>query len=447
MILQNFTSNISYSEILQPHINLLEHDIKYYCPLINQDNCLDAYIYNLVKHNIIKKNIDSNNYVIQYELHKNNNLQIEYNKQNKTTPIFTILCFFSENPSPVLFSEVNTEEYKYEDFKIENKICIYFPQKNIHTIFDSSKYYGILQYDSIINEQILKINIWNNYEISNFTQFNTDLDKNYLEVFENINFYEQECVCDFKEYIYNDNTIFKNIFFNTNSLCTKEHLYKMIQNKKQNSNIISINYIKQEGIDYLKLISEYGDIIKDSLSIINETEIVDKNNIFYRNKIIQNILPKEVCYWILNDCFNYKSWNSSTYKNYEYQINLETFPHVLNYILFMANFWLMEIRKMYMISSKLNLNIKEYFIAKYTSNKVINEQTADGSFLIMNIQLNDKQEYNDGEIIFTNDNDKEDIIKLEISDCIIYNGKKMRTPGYVSKGEKFVLVIIIELIL
>ena len=158
-------------------------------------------------------------------------------------------------------------------------------------------------------------------------------------------------------------------------------------------------------------------------------------------------MSPDVTYWILNECFKYSHWKQSKYKNYEYQVNLETFPHILNYILFIGNFWLLEIRKLYGIPNKLNLNIKEVFISKYTHNKIIKQKSSDGSFLIMNIQLNDKVEYTNGDINFENSMNEEEQIHLNKSDCIIYNGKKMRTPGNVSYGEKYVLVIIIELIL
>jgi hypothetical protein len=446
MLIQNFTIDnldVETSQLEKIVSGLNEN--QYFCPIDSQQNFLEIYIYQLAYFHSNKRNIELNNkYTIQYELIRQNNLQIEYIKQQKKYPIFTILCYFSEKNSPLIFTEIGIDEYKYKDFKSKNKIGIYCPTQGTHTIFDSSKYYGML--NSSASNTYLKINVWD-IEISGLKLYSP----NYLT---DISFSRQnmKCINEIKndnifetsEYIY-DNTIFEKIIYQTNEIDVINNINKIIINKTDYKLII-IHYIKKEGIDYLKLVSECGECIKDIVSIIDNNLKIDEENIFNRNKIIKNLIPVDICYWILNECYKQINWNVSIHKNYEYQLNLEKFPHILNYILFISNFWLSEIRKLYSMPRKLNLNIKEIFIAKYATNKIVTEKNVDNNFLIMNVQLNDAEDYTDGEIIFNTICNNEETVKLNKSDCIIYNGKKQRTPGNVSNGEKFVLVIMIEIL-
>ena len=197
-----------------------------------------------------------------------------------------------------------------------------------------------------------------------------------------------------------------------------------------------------KNINIKKSIIQFGECANDLLEAILEPQL-SKTNRFYKNKIIRNMLSMDVCYWILNDCFKLQQdkWVKSMYKNYEYSVQLELFPHILNYILFMMNFWLQEIRKLYGIPSNLNMNVKELFIAKYSTRHILTEFTQDEGFFMINIQLNSESDYANGKIVFQGD---EEPIQLCQTDCVVYSGKRSRTPGNVSSGEKYVLSIIIE---
>ena len=84
------------------------------------------------------------------------------------------------------------------------------------------------------------------------------------------------------------------------------------------------------------------------------------------------------------------------------------------------------------------------FIAKYSTRHILTEFTQDEGFLMINLQLNSDTDYVDGNIVFHGDNEP---IRLCQTDCVVYSGKRSRTPGNVSSGEKYVLVIIIESII
>ena len=159
MDVRHFTTDISNIKMIQNDLEMISTETKYYCPFTNQQNDLDSYIYKLVQFHSKQKNIVLNDKnVIQYELIcLNTNLQLEYIKQKKQSPLFTILFYVSNDNSQVLFTELDINEYKYKEFKSNNKICIYSPEKYVHTVFDSSKYYGMFNSKT---HQILKINVW-----------------------------------------------------------------------------------------------------------------------------------------------------------------------------------------------------------------------------------------------------------------------------------------------
>jgi hypothetical protein len=118
-------------------------------------------------------------------------------------------------------------------------------------------------------------------------------------------------------------------------------------------------------------------------------------------------------------------------------------PAILNFLLFVSNFWLVEIKKLYHCEN-INLNINDLFVSKYTKESMNDVMNPDGSFLCLNIYLNSNIDYINGEICF-NDNDQK--IMIQQGDALIYNGKKLRTKGCVNDGAKYVLVFMLEIIL
>lgn len=457
MNIQVFTDHFLKSTEFTEYVALLLPNTKYYCTVNNQRNGIDSYAHKIIKYHSQQSNIElTNEYTIQYEIVNINNskLQNEYIKKCKLHPELSILCYYFKNNSPVVFTEVDLETYKYKEFKTENKICVYNPSEGCQIVFDGSKYYGAVNVHDTPSDSFLKINLFKikrdklidymrtaKIDVSEVTHDNVngfEITDNYINA--NIQKKTTENIINITECSYNNE--FENILYNSNELPAIQQIQRILSNITETMNIVCVNYATKEGVNYVKLLSEHGEHMKDIISIIDKNSTLCENNIYYKPKIIQNILTPDICHWILNECFKHVNWKQSTRKNYEYYAILEQFPHILNFILFISNFWLFSIRNMLSIPNKLNLNINEIFLAKYTTNKQINDYNSDGGFLIINIQLNDPDEFSGGEIAFYNENEN---LQLKKYDCIIYNGKKQRTPGNVSNGEKYMLVLMIEI--
>jgi predicted 2-oxoglutarate/Fe(II)-dependent dioxygenase YbiX len=110
-------------------------------------------------------------------------------------------------------------------------------------------------------------------------------------------------------------------------------------------------------------------------------------------------------------------------------------PAALSFILFSSYFWLNEIKKLY--DFNIDLNIKNIFIVKHiVQNNFCNILKTDDSFLTININLNDNNDYTGGEIVFN-----DDTIELQQGDMLIYNGQISRNYSGVTNGVKYVLVL------
>jgi hypothetical protein len=197
------------------------------------------------------------------------------------------------------------------------------------------------------------------------------------------------------------------------------------------------NYIEQSDICQI-----YGDeLAKDIFPFVNKDDdtIIDSDNRFYKIKLMTDILSHEICYWIINESEKVKEWNPSPYKNYDNYLNIEKLPHILNFILYISNFWIVNINKLYDLNNKnLRINIKDIFVSKYCKSNIDNDYYIDNSFLSLNIALNEITDFTEGEIKFDDLNK----IKLNQGDSVIYSGKTERTKGSVSDGVKYVLVLL-----
>jgi len=429
-----FNNAITVWKINNIDINELSINQKYIFNSSSETN-IGKTIYDICQFHMTSKNIvyNSDIHSIEAEIIKANNaFQIDYNRKLKNCPLFTILTFLSDDEN-LCITDIDLESYKYKEIKDENIFACFKASKNSQIVFDSSKYYGF--YNSL-GSKVLKINIWDNKIESN---------SNLQTIQESISQqYESPIIIQLKTPDIMESLIYKNII-NT-------FLYEEIQSNIFINNILakyeenSLIYIDNKSAKYIDipyLQEKYGEVASDMYPFVNTNidAIIDKEtNRFYRNKIIQNILSKDVCYWIINE-FEKLEWGVSKYQNYNTYINVEQNMAVLNFLLFISNFWLMELTKSYNCET-IKLNITEMFVSKYTKEKIVEDKHVDGNFIIFNIYLNSNIDYKDGEILFEND----ERIAIQQGDLLLYNGKRMRTNGAVSDGVKYVLVLMVEII-
>lgn len=448
------------------HNNLIQLNNKY---ILNNNNSnfdtIEKYLYKTTMFHLNNKCIifDKNTHTIEFSIINEFNIfKTEYNKKIKKYPVFSILTFLDDNYNPVIFTKIDTDSYKYKEIEDENTFICIKPIKNLQISFDSSKYYGFYRTDKTINNKILKINIWDE-----------NIDENFYNSSCENTIYNNELMI----YQYNKLLVSKTISGNCNNdiiECEKEkelfivpnltnRIYETIIHKniinlflyEEDNNIIVINNIFKKYHDSLMIIITnttsqyrditylediYGDIANDIYPFINNDMdyLIDIcNNRFYKNIILQKILSKEICYWIINESEK-NNWELSSYNNYNTYLNVEKMPSILNFLFFISKFWLLEIQNIYDCKN-ITLNITDMFISKYTTENINENIYNDGTFLSLNIFLNDHTE---GEIIFKDNNEK---VRINQGDMLIYNGKKLRSPGSISNGVKYILILLIDI--
>ena len=288
-----------------------------------------------------------------------------------------------------IFTEIDMEMYKYKNISGDNTFYIVNPQDNTYVLFDSSKFY--------VGEGT-KINIWDEY-----------IDNSYVE-------------------IENQEIIFEN---ETMGLDLKQIIYSVINiNCNNNHTFIKVTNIFRKN-DITRMYEKYGTMADEILPYI-ENKQIDENNRFSRIKLIQNVLSKDVCYWIMNEAEK-QQWSDCKHKNYSSCLSIEKIPAVLNFVIYSCHYWLDNVKQLYdFYDIKLELNIKEIFIAK-DDISYVKEKRNDDAHIIFNIQLNNTTEYLEY-------NEKR--ILLNQGDMIVYNNQTMRT-----RGNNYVLVLMIEFVL
>ena len=409
---------------------------------------------------------------IEFSIFNENNFVIDYEKSRKKYPLLSTMTYlgggdYAENY--LIFTETNLEEYKYKEFKeVEQMLCS-IPQKNCHILFDSSKYYGFCGgggsgSGGSSKPLCLKINLWNVKPSGAINYVATDDTIGWGGVVCGAGslIFEKQINNICEETLISNKNILEKLLYNNEGREQIKNLDEIINKyiavgvgagagaETMQKNIIRINH-KFKNFTFLDLTTKYGKNAEDLKPFISDEGAdvaMSENNRFNKNVVIRNLLSKDICYWIINETIKYNRWTvSSVYKNYSANLNVENIPAVLSYVLFVGNFWLQKIKEIYGVP-EIDCNIKDIFISKYTKeeNVVGVSWNKDNTFLSLNLQLNDGVDFQGGEIKFSGGGDDVCNYCLQQGEALIYNGKKERTNGAVVYGEKYVLVILVELV-
>ena len=463
---------------------------------IDWSNFLKKYITDITFFHLKERNIvyDKNQHLIEFSLMKySDNLFIDYNKKSDKSPLFSTISFLSENNLPMIFSNIDIDSYKYKDIPDENSYKIIIPKKYTHVIFDSSKYYGFLNINTLSEEAVVStpkdlqgssLNTVLPHEIVNFVYlkinfWNLELPSSYpkdlhgdigpiSDLIEHLERVTSEGVGEkdltpFGAVVSTPTpTIYYNnisslillliiflfnvkLLYNTNENDTINKIYNILYghatNLKQYT-MFNLNFKINNNLDYSTLFNKYGIIIDDILQPSN-TNTIDEKNRFNRNKIFKNVFSIDVCYWIINESEIYNKWIISNYYNYELSIKVECLPHVLNYVLFSSYFWILHFKEVYNIPDNIKIAIRDVFVSKNKEKFIYKDNTIEKNLLVCNVQLNDKIDYIGGEIIIENTKNSESNY-LNQGDMIIYHSIKERKDEIILKGEIYSLVFIIE---
>ena len=500
--------NLNINEIISAEKNI-EYNKKYLLDVDNINDIFTKFIYeksvHVLKENFI--NFNSNIYRIEFEICKNKKpkFSIEYNRENKNYPITTIITYLNNSDSCLILTDIILETYKYKELPTKNIIEISVPSENTVVSFDSSKYYGFVNLnenessssdfterssvssmedlgfakeslrDSRLSSfgapttplrgsakpsEYIKVNIWD-VDINNVSIYKSDIiidkaDVSEVALPEQVKSRENEI--EFKnidtngnDSLINDNIIEELLYGNYEKNSTlKKKIDDIVKNNKDVS-LIRIECNFKEHLSFDLLAKKYGELANDIYPLLNNNKLT-KTNRFYNNKIVTNVLSKDVCYWIINECEKFNNWGVSPYNIYDNYLSIQKMPSVSNFIHFMANLYLMQLKKMYDINDNVNLFITDIFMTKYSNKKSINhKKMADSATFIINIQINDTVDFKGGEIEFISNNSEseltveEDKVLLKQGDMLIYSSSRRRSNGGVTDGEKYVLVFLINI--
>jgi hypothetical protein len=421
--------NIKNDKYILKYKNIQEYDV------------LEKYVYDIVNYQLKEKydTFDIENYFIEFFVFNNNETVFEYEN------VCLSIILFLNKSNQLIITDIDIESYKYKDYDNENSIIFLNPDEFNYIVYDCSKFHKIsniiddINDDELIKPLYLKINVYDKKPNKCIYYNNEEINKKINEEY-------------FDSIIINDR-IDKTIYDTTNLICyilydenttnferveideLKNILYA---NKSLFLNNINIKYKENANIDYL--MHKYGLIAEDIIPFFNEKIEMTKTNRFANIKIVQNALPLEICYWIINESEK-NTWSESSYKNYDLFISIEKIPSVLNFILFISHSWISHIQNVY--NFDFNINITDIFVSK-CSNKKNNKptNTNNNNFLTFEIQLNSIKDFIDGYIDFENENEG---INLKQGDMIVYNEKKKRKPYNITFGEKYILVLMTEI--
>lgn len=426
---------------------------------------IDNYIKNIVQNYIKTENFTfiSNenddvhtNYNIKMEYYVWNNTSanesyFEYDKENKSSPLFSVIIpwkLTSKN-NFVAVTDLDLETYKYKELPEDTSIVFSSLCEKNYIVIDGTKYCRLVS--SSDDDVILKINVWKSDCVCLKTDCECIKNDNTLEK-------EKEKVlltrnCNIIRESIRDGSFYEKFIYDEelettttiNNLLSKQTIS---DNDDNIAKLLIVTMKNQTKYDLSLLSQKYGDeMAKDIFPFVNADVELDKENRFYRNKIVPKILSMDVCYWMINESHKKNEWEQSSNQNFDQTMNIENLPSVFNYIMFVSNFWLDHVKKLYSITN-INLNIREIFIAKYTNEHpvvVLNEYNNDETFLSVQVQLNDVVDFrHQGAIRFENENEPDDIL-IQQGDMFVYNGLRPRTNGGITEGEKIVLVFLIDI--
>lgn len=371
---------------------------------------------------------------------------VQYRRKQATHPILSIV----RNLDPVhvgfvLTSPIDMDAYKFKEIPETLGMVLSCLGTHAYMTYPSASYAGMAPLSDAPPAHLQTVHVWER----DGSEMGMDAcaSEEQQEKATAVPFVAVAPVVDDLPLYVNDPTVVSDIIYSTNSAGTAQQLRGFLQNHCLDpSHIYCLQFKPKTQLNYTSLLNLYSkETVDDVLALNNEDITFDPTNRFARKKINQGALPTDVCYWILNESFKSKLWQKSPYADYDQYLKVESMPAVLSYLLFITNFWMMNIRKQYGLEEHLRFNVKDLFMAKYTEDfKIADKDThvpTAGNSLVLTVQINSPTDFRNGEISF----EDADSVSLIQGDMLIHPGKTKRSNGGVSSGEKLVLVYFIEI--
>lgn len=373
---------------------------------------------------------------------KTNKMCVEYRRKQQTYPLMTLV--HAPSPAHMVLTEMEMNAYKFKEFAETTVFDIYTVLPGTVLVLTRNGdaatppvYLGIV--DGA--DQATCIHVWerDGTEHGKDALSNTDTASDPVEGI--LNTLPTTAVT----HRMNDHALVADLLYSTDKASNRDQL-RECGALSSAPHRCTLTIAMTTSMNYTALLNKYRQsTVDDVLAIHGDNEVTESNR-FFRNKIIERVLPKEIYYWMLNEAFKNKNWRKSPYPEYDQYLRAESMPAVFSFLLFLSNFWLMDVRKKYDIEEEVRINIDDMFIAKYTDNmKPVGidayEPSTNKTSLVLTVQLNSRQDFRGGDVVF----EDASVVALHEGDMLIHYGKKKRSNGAVESGEKLVLVMFLTL--
>lgn len=454
-----------------------------------QFTLIEKYVYDIAMFHLQRLNIEVNDEIfIEFwfkskiidsfdKIYGINNFHIDCDEAEKSNnnkvihPILSCVTYGSDSLYPTVITDVSYDDYKFKNFETNEMLQIIFPEKNKHITFDGSYMHGAgnIFYDMKENnidydtERImLAINLWKHrpLNIQYFVPDTNDIlyifDKSefIIEINANTDFHE---ITNKEIFTYD---FYENLFYNKENISWPDELitsFKELITKNTHNFLIKNNdtdtdntnkILKNELEKCNKLLIDVSDM---ETIILNVTEKqLDQKflyNRFVQRHICNKIYGKTVCDWIIFESEEYAKnnggWTTSRHENYATtDIPVEKIVPVFRFVLHSLQTIFQKIKSSYCLPKDTEFNIKDIFVVKYSENAQNSLSLHhDGSFITVNILLNDVSEFEGGGTYFNDGT----IVFLEQGDMLIHSGKIKHAGMQITKGKRYLLVAFISI--
>ena len=389
-------------------------------------NNMDECISNIVGFHIKNTQNENSKINIEYSYMKyDEELKINNNSEML---LFSLILFF-DNSLPMIFTNLNDESYKFKE--IDNvSYSIIIPKENTYIIYDSLKYFGFLNIDKNKNNYVNCVNV--NVYINELCGSIINHDDKFSIIDDTLTIVEHNKSVANTE-------MNEKILYNTNVNDTNDFINEVLNNTYEPGTIHYLKIHLNNDYDYDYLLCKYGKIVNDIIDI-QKNDVIDVGNRFFNYKIIQNILSKDVCYWIINESEKINKWKKCEILEFEYEIDSEFISHVNNFIVYSLHFWLPHFKSVYDIPKNMKINIQSIFISKTENTKVLKKCEFDmKKYIVCVVQLNDICDFQGGEF----SSDATNFIKLNQGDMLVRNN--LTSYNKIDEGVNYSLVFLLEL--
>ena len=425
------------------------------------------------------------------ERKKEINFEIKYDKNKKNTenklkfPLLHSITYLTDSKYPLLITNVDNNQYKFKEFKNEEKIVLSFPKKGNHIVFDPSKYHSYLKisdldktlqlkyFDSI--NLSLEVTLWERENVAQdiplYLSINTSNTNNNINIFDYdfdfqdilldnvetiIDFYQDysedkkkkdyDPILDKKESFLLNPSFFEELFYSKSITLLEPFFKKIKENETKEKDIFIFEREKKTLGDHFK--NKPLDIITDMNNILNEKNDIKMYNRFLQRHLFKHIYTSDACNWLIKECEAYAKINGGWINDdYEYiYLDIIKIHPILGFMLNSTETIISKIMKSYCINHvNPNIHILKIIIIKQDDNNInkynMGKLIEDPGFVSFCISLSQPANFEGGSIYF------EDGITthLEQGDALIYSGKIKHINIPVTKGVKYTLFGFLDL--